>query len=141
MSSALVTALTAAGLRTEPDVSVPRAQIARLAATAAPEPALEPVLDAVLEAYAALDKEDRGPVLTHGDVGLHNMALDPETGRLLGLFDFEEAAVALATGDPEWVARRLRWVRGALAYTPGRLLGLAAAGGEAVSRAETRTSD
>ena len=158
-----------------------------------PEPALEPVLDAVLEAYAALDKEDRGPVLTHGDVGLHNMALDPETGRLLGLFDFEEAALddrhadlyglhsygdafveqaldayaaaagvrpsarraalyhllgafealagALATGDPEWVARRLRWVRGALADTPGRLLGLAAAGGEAVSRAETRTSD
>ena len=132
-------------------------------------------------------------MLTHGDVGLHDMALDPETGRLLGLFDFEEAALddrhadlyglhsygdafveqaldayaaaagvrpsarraalyhllgafealagALATGDPEWVARRLRWVRGALADTPGRLLGLAAAGGEAVSRAETRTSD
>lgn len=58
---------------------------------------------------------------------------------LLGAF--EALAGALATGDPEWVARRLRWVRGALADTPGRLLGLAAAGGEAVSRAETRTSD
>ena len=34
--------IDAAGLRTEPDVSVPRAQIARLAATAAPEPALDP---------------------------------------------------------------------------------------------------
>ena len=58
-----------------------------------PEPALEPVLDAVLDAYAALDEEDGGRVLTHGDVGLHNMAIDPGTGRLLGLFDFEEAAL------------------------------------------------
>ncbi len=58
-----------------------------------PEPALEPVLDAVLRAHAALDEEDGGRVLTHGDVGLHNMAIDPDTGRLLGLFDFEEAAL------------------------------------------------
>ena len=35
-------AFAAAGLRTDPAVSVPSAQIARFAATAAPEPALEP---------------------------------------------------------------------------------------------------
>ena len=49
-----------------------------------PEPALEPVLDAVLDGYAALDEEDGGRVLTHGDVGLHNLAIDPGAGRLLG---------------------------------------------------------
>jgi hypothetical protein len=121
------------------------------------------------------------------------MAIDPDTGRLLGLFDFEEAALddrhtdlyglhsygdtfvawaleayaavsgvrpsirraalhhllgafealagALTTGDPAMLARRLRWVHEALAGTPGRLLGLPTAGGEAVSRAETRISN
>jgi aminoglycoside phosphotransferase (APT) family kinase protein len=150
-----------------------------------PAPALERVLDAVVDCYAALDAKDGGPVLTHGDMGLHNMAIDPETGRLLGLFDFEEAALddrhanlyglhsygdafveqaldayaaasgvrpsvqraalhhllgafdalagALSAGDAEMMARRLRWVHGALADTPGRLLGLAAAEGEAAS--------
>ena len=125
-------------------------------------------------------------MLTHGDPGLHNRAIDIETGRLLGLFDFEEAALddrhadlfglhsygdafvgwaldayaaasgvrpsvqraalhhllgvfealtgALAAGDAAMVARRLRWVRGALAGTPGRLLELPMAGSEAASR-------
>jgi hypothetical protein len=45
-----------------------------------PEPALEPVLDAVLEGYAALDGEHGERVLTHGDMGLHNIAIDPVTG-------------------------------------------------------------
>ena len=54
---------------------------------------------------------------------------------------FYALAGALATGDPGKVAdHQLRWVRGALAGTLGRLLGLAVAGGKAVSRAETRTS-
>ena len=44
---------------------------------------------------------------------------------------FYALAGALATGDPGKVADQLRWVRGALAGTPGRLLGLAAAEGEA----------
>jgi aminoglycoside phosphotransferase (APT) family kinase protein len=157
-----------------------------------PEPALGPALDAVLDAYAApaADGEDGGRVLTHGDAGLHDMAIDPKTGWLLGLFDFEEAALddrhadlyglhsygdafvgwaldayagasgvrpsvrraalhhllgafealagARAAGDPAMVDSRLRWVHEALAGTPGRLLGLPAAGSEAVSRAETR---
>lgn len=58
-----------------------------------PEPALEPVLDAVLDRCAALDEGEGGRVLTHGDPGLHNMAIDLETGRLLGMFDLEEAAL------------------------------------------------
>ena len=58
-----------------------------------PDPALEPVLDAAMDAYAALDEEDVGHVLTHGDVGLHNYAVDPGAGRLVGIFDFEGAAL------------------------------------------------
>ena len=58
-----------------------------------PDPALESVLDAAMDAYAALDEEDVGHVLTHGDVGLHNLAVDPGAGRLVGIFDFEAAAL------------------------------------------------
>jgi aminoglycoside phosphotransferase (APT) family kinase protein len=157
------------------------------------QPALEPVLDAVLEGYAALDGEDGERMLTHGDMGLHNIAIDPVAGRLVGMFDFEEAALddrhadfyglhsfgdaftelaldayatasgvrpsvrraalhhllgafealagTLATGDPDWVARRLRWVRGAVAGTPGRLLGLPAARSGAMSCARMQISN
>jgi aminoglycoside phosphotransferase (APT) family kinase protein len=30
-------------------------------------------------------------VLVHGDLGLHNITIDPVTDRLVGLFDFEGA--------------------------------------------------
>jgi aminoglycoside phosphotransferase (APT) family kinase protein len=141
-----------------------------------PEPTLEPILDAVLDGCAAMDEEKAGRVLIHGDPCAANLAIDPRTGRLIGLFDFEYAAVddrhddfyalhsfgdafaewvldayaaasgvrpsirraalyhvlaafdalsgALATGDADKVANQLRWVRGALAGTPGQLLGL-----------------
>lgn len=58
------------------------------------QPALEPALDAVLDAYAAIEEKGAGPVLTHGDPWAGNFALDPETGRLVGMFDFEDAALA-----------------------------------------------
>jgi aminoglycoside phosphotransferase (APT) family kinase protein len=169
------------------------ADLHRRLAGCLPEPALAPALDAVLERCAALGEEEgAGRVLIHGDPCAANLVIDPEAGRLVGMFDFEYAAWAdrhedfyslhsfgdafteraldayaaasgvrpsirwaalhhvyaafyalagaLATADPGKVADQLRWVRGALAGAPGRLLGLAAAGGEAVSRAETRTS-
>ena len=132
----------------------------------------------MLEAYAAPDEDAGEQVLTHGDIGMHNLAVDPATGRLVGLFDFDLAAWddrhvdlyslhsygddfveltldaymtvagrrpsarraglhhllgafealagALAEGDPYWIARRRRWVDGAIAGAPGRLLGLPA---------------
>jgi aminoglycoside phosphotransferase (APT) family kinase protein len=57
-----------------------------------PEPALKPVLDAVLDGYAAMD-EEAGRVLTHGDPWAGNLAIDAGTGRLIGMFDFADAAL------------------------------------------------
>jgi aminoglycoside phosphotransferase (APT) family kinase protein len=144
-----------------------------------PEPALGPALDAVLDGAAAVDEGEAGLVLTHGDACAGNMTIDPDGGALVGVFDFEYAALggrhadfyalhsfadafaeavldayadasgvrpsirwaavhhlyaafyalagALATGDPDKVANQLRWVHGALAGAPGRLLGLTVA--------------
>ena len=45
------------------------------------------------ERLRGADEEDVGHVLTHGDVGLDNLAVDPGAGRLVGIFDFEDAAL------------------------------------------------
>jgi aminoglycoside phosphotransferase (APT) family kinase protein len=39
------------------------------------------------------------PVLAHRDVHAHNLAVDQDSGALVGLFDFEEAAVAHRAED------------------------------------------
>ena len=145
-----------------------------------PDPALAPALDAVLERCVALGEEEAGRVLIHGDPCAANLVIDPESGRLVGMFDFEYAAwadrhddfyalhsfgdvfteralaayaaasgvrpslrraaayhvyaafyalaEALTAGDPGKVAKQLGWVHGALAGSPGRLLGLPAPG-------------
>lgn len=51
---------------------------------------------------------------------------------------FHTLAEALVSGDPAKVANKLRWVRGALASAPGRLLGLPTAASEVASHAATR---
>ena len=46
-----------------------------------------------------VDADDQ--VMLHGDVGFHNLALDPKTGAVNGLFDYDGAAWAdkkLVTG-------------------------------------------
>lgn len=48
--------------------------------------------DAALDRYAALPPDDH--VLVHNDVATHNLAFDPTTHRVVGVFDFEEAARA-----------------------------------------------
>jgi aminoglycoside phosphotransferase (APT) family kinase protein len=48
-------------------------------------------LHAALDRYATLDPDGPEPVLVHGDLGTHNLAFDPETRRVVGLFDFEGA--------------------------------------------------
>lgn len=47
---------------------------------------------AVLAALGALADEDR--VLVHGDMGLHNLAIDPLTDAVLGVFDYGDACLA-----------------------------------------------
>jgi len=52
------------------------------------------VLGQVIEQYEAsrVDASDR--VLVHGDVGLHNLALDPKSDEVNGIFDYDSAAWA-----------------------------------------------
>jgi aminoglycoside phosphotransferase (APT) family kinase protein len=47
-----------------------------------------------LEQYQALEINLDQRVLCHGDVGFHNIAYDPKTYRITGLFDFYDASYA-----------------------------------------------
>jgi Phosphotransferase enzyme family len=51
-------------------------------------------IDGVLDAYLAVDVASEDHVLVHGDLGLHNMAVDPETSDVNGVFDYDEACWA-----------------------------------------------
>ena len=50
--------------------------------------------DAVMAAYEAHLASDADSVLVHTDVGLHNLAIDPGTRAVRGLFDYDGAAWA-----------------------------------------------
>jgi aminoglycoside phosphotransferase (APT) family kinase protein len=47
-----------------------------------------------IERYEAEAVDAGDCVLVHGDVGLHNLALDPETDTVNGIFDYDNAAWA-----------------------------------------------
>jgi len=47
---------------------------------------------AVLAAADALPDDDQ--VLVHGDMGLHNLAFDPSSDAVLGVFDYDDASLA-----------------------------------------------
>jgi aminoglycoside phosphotransferase (APT) family kinase protein len=47
-----------------------------------------------VERYEAMAVEPHDRVLVHGDVGLHNLALDPDTDAVNGIFDYGGAAWA-----------------------------------------------
>jgi aminoglycoside phosphotransferase (APT) family kinase protein len=47
-----------------------------------------------IERYEAEAVDAGDCVLVHGDVGLHNLALDPETDTVNGIFDYDSAAWA-----------------------------------------------
>ena len=47
-----------------------------------------------IERYEAVAVDASDRVLVHGDVGLHNLALDPETDSVNGIFDYDGAAWA-----------------------------------------------
>src|SRR5947207_532933 len=49
-------------------------------------------LHRALDRYAALTVAAADRVLVHGDLGTHNLAFDPATRRVVGLYDFESFA-------------------------------------------------
>jgi aminoglycoside phosphotransferase len=51
-------------------------------------------IDRVLAAYEAVVVDPKDRVLVHGDLGVHNLAVDPKTADLVGLFDYGEACWA-----------------------------------------------
>ena len=50
------------------------------------------ILGRTIERYEAVAVDAGDRVLVHGDVGLHNLALDPETDTVNGIFDYDGAA-------------------------------------------------
>jgi len=51
-------------------------------------------IDGVLAGYDAVAVAPDDCVLVHGDLGLHNIAVDPETDGVAGVFDYDEACWA-----------------------------------------------
>jgi Phosphotransferase enzyme family len=49
-------------------------------------------IDRVLDAYDAVTVADDDRILVHGDLGLHNVAVDPVTAEVRGVFDYDEAS-------------------------------------------------
>jgi hypothetical protein len=52
------------------------------------------IMDQVIERYEAVLVGAKERALVHGDVGLHNLALDPLSDTVNGIFDYESAAWA-----------------------------------------------
>jgi aminoglycoside phosphotransferase (APT) family kinase protein len=48
----------------------------------------------VIERYEAVSVGTKDRALVHGDVGLHNLAVDPLTDTVNGIFDYDSAAWA-----------------------------------------------
>jgi hypothetical protein len=56
--------------------------------------ALIDVMGQIIERYESVAVFAKHRVLVHGDVGLHNLALDPATDTVNGIFDYDSAAWA-----------------------------------------------
>jgi hypothetical protein len=56
--------------------------------------ALMAAIGRALDAYEALSIDPNDRVLVHGDLGLHNLAIDPTTNGVRGIFDYDGAAWA-----------------------------------------------
>jgi Phosphotransferase enzyme family len=56
--------------------------------------ALIAAIGRALDAYEAISIDPADRVLVHGDLGLHNLAIDPTTNDIRGVFDYDSAAWA-----------------------------------------------
>jgi hypothetical protein len=80
------------GLPLHPDWPLPAAQILAALPEVTDAGDVRSAAPPVLAALAALPDDDR--VLVHGDLGLHNLALDPDTDAVRGVFDYGDACLA-----------------------------------------------
>ncbi|HMG56355.1 MAG TPA: aminoglycoside phosphotransferase family protein, partial [Kofleriaceae bacterium] len=80
------------GLPLRPGWPVPTAQILGALPEVTDASDVHAAAPPVLAALDALPDHDR--VLVHGDMGLHNLALDPDTDAVLGVFDYGDACLA-----------------------------------------------
>jgi aminoglycoside phosphotransferase (APT) family kinase protein len=80
------------GLPLRPDWPVPAAQILAALPEVIDDADIRAAAPRLFAALAALPDHDR--VLVHGDLGLHNVALDPDTDAVLGVFDYGDACFA-----------------------------------------------
>ena len=58
------------------------------------DPQLLSRMELALERRAAMLSQVSGPVLVHGDLGPHNVVVDPDSLRLRGVFDYDGALLA-----------------------------------------------
>jgi aminoglycoside phosphotransferase (APT) family kinase protein len=84
----------AAWLPAQPEWPEPTAQLRRDLSQVIDDRALLADIDGVLDAYDRISVAAADRVLVHGDLGLHNMAVDPVTGEVRGLFDYDGASWA-----------------------------------------------
>lgn len=95
------------------------------------DPPLLAAIDRALERLDAFDPPAADRRLVHSDVGLHNLAIDPTSLRLRGIFDFAEAALA----DRHWDLRHLLWSGPAEATFTAAVDAYEGAGGPPIERA------
>jgi len=81
-------------LPARPDWPEPTAGLRRDLPHVIDDRALLAEIDGVLDAYDRVVVAANDRVLVHGDLGLHNMAVDPVAGEVRGLFDYDGASWA-----------------------------------------------
>jgi aminoglycoside phosphotransferase (APT) family kinase protein len=72
----------------------PRAWIAQRLPRVVADPGLHARADELMARYEALPVPEDDRVLVHADLGFHNLAIDPETFAVRGVFDWEHACRA-----------------------------------------------
>ena len=106
-------------LPSRPEWPQSRASIAELLPEVADDPDLLERADDVMARYEALPVAAADRVLVHSDVGFHNMAVDPTTLAVHGIFDWEAACWADRHLDFRYLIERRELLDAALAaYEP-----------------------
>lgn len=78
----------------QPEWPEPRAWIRERLHTVVDDPRLMARALAIIDDYESVSVSEADRALVHTDLGLHNLALDPESGAVNGVFDYEAAAWA-----------------------------------------------